>query len=176
MTGEKQKRARLLAIVDTLDGAGKVERDGMRAMIRNAPASELARIARVVAAMVRAQKTGNRARRAGEKVKAKNPQLLTIGNPSPGDIRKAIAAYRRFHGVDPDPKAFRNGDGKGILIALGELRRVDYEPRKGERRRTVWFHHFKPGAVLCTDPDGRRLVVLDRHGKQLVDFDRGIIR
>lgn len=105
----------------------------------------------------------------------RNPHLLTIGNPSP-DMAAAIRAYKRFHGIAPPPGSIKYGDGNGVLIALGELSRIDYRPRKGDRRGPIWFHHFKPGCVLCTDPAGRRLVVLDRHGKRLVDFDRGIVR
>lgn len=117
--------------------------------------------------------------RAPRETKKANPHLLTLGNPSPitgAHMRAAVAAYKRFHGVEPKPSQIHRGDGNGILIALGELCRVDYKPRRGDRRGPTWFHHFKPGAVLCTSPDGRRLVVLDRQGKRLVDFDRGIIR
>lgn len=108
-----------------------------------------------------------------------NPHLLTLGNPSEitsEHVRAAIAAYKRFHGVEPKPSQVHRGDGNGILIALGELCRIDYQPTRGQRSGPTWYHHFKPGAVLCTSPDGRRLVVLDRQGKRLVDFDRGIVR
>ena len=119
------------------------------------------------------------ARSRGAPRRKANPHLLTLGNPSKvtsEHVRAAIAAYKRFHGVEPKPGQIHRGDGNGILIALGELCRVDYKPRRGDRSGPTWFHHFKPGAVLCTSPDGRRLVVLDRHGKRLVDFDRGIVR
>jgi hypothetical protein len=128
--------------------------------------------------MQREHMARSRDQRASERRKA-NPHLLTLGNPSPvtaQHMEAARAAYRRFHGVDPKPGQIRHGDGNGILIALGELRRIDYQPRRGDRQGPTWFHHFKAGCVLCTSPDGRRLVILDRHGKRLVDFDRGIVR
>lgn len=110
---------------------------------------------------------------------SKNPQLLTIGNPSTvsaSDMRKARDAYKRFHGIEPPPQCVHVGDGKGVLIGLGEIKRIDYGPKRGHRKGPIWFHHFKPGAVLASSPDGRRLVILDPKGKVLVDWDRGIVR
>lgn len=161
------QRERLRSILDTLDGASPSTLSMLRTLIRRAPDRELPRLARIVSSMVRGQAAGTRARKG-------NPHLLTIGNPE--DIAAAVRAYERFHGVKPKPGQIHHGRGKGILIALGELDRIDYRPRRGDRAGPIWFHHFKPGCVLCTDPDGRRLVVLDRSGKRLVDFDRGIIR
>lgn len=104
----------------------------------------------------------------------KNPQLLTIGNPSKRDLAAAVRAYKQFHGVDPR-KALELG-GKGpVLVALGELREIVYQPRRGERRGPAYFHHFKPGNLLAATPDGKRLVIVDRKGRTAVDFDLGIV-
>lgn len=108
-----------------------------------------------------------------------NPALAIVGNPSPSvgaELRKAAALYRRFHGCEPPADLVRKGKGKGVWIALGELRRIDYQPRRGARRGPVWFHHFKPGCVLAASSDGKRLAIFDRKGKHMVDFDRGITR
>jgi hypothetical protein len=119
-----------------------------------------------------------KAKRAKRPAK-ENPQLLTIGNPSTvtaRELQQARAAYKRFHGIDPPPKCVHVGDGKGVLIGLGEIKRIDYGPRRGRRKGPIWYHHFAPGAVLASSPDGRRLVILDPKGKLLVDWDRGIVR
>lgn len=107
-----------------------------------------------------------------------NPQLLTIGNPaSSKELAEALAAYRRFHGCDPKVTSkVPNGEGR-VLIALGELRRIDYRPNRGDRRGPTWFHHFRPGVVLAATPDGKQLFIVDRKtGKRLVDWERGIVR
>lgn len=107
-----------------------------------------------------------------------NPQLLTIGNPaSSKELAAALKAYRRFHGCDPKQTSkVPNGEGR-VLIALGELRRIDYRPSRGDRRGPTWFHHFRPGVVLAATPDGKQLFIVDRKtGKRLVDWERGIIR
>lgn len=182
MTTAKAKRERVKAVIDSLETGGDSARL-LRRLVDRVPADELSRVGRVLAAMVRGETRMRKAKRVGEAMgrKAKkNPQLLTI-NPSKRPkkaamMANALRAYKRFHGVEPAPGAIHHGDGEGVLIGLGELTRIDYRPRKGDRRGPIWFHNFKPGCVLCTDPDGRRLVVLDRHGKRLVDFDRGIIR
>lgn len=117
--------------------------------------------------------------RMRKKKRKKNPQLLTLGNPRrvpDSELEEAFAAYRKFHGVDPSPDRVHRGGGAGVLIGLGEIKRVDYGPKRGKRKGPIWFHHFKPGCVLCTSADGRRLVILDPKGKRLVDFARGIIR
>lgn len=104
----------------------------------------------------------------------KNPQLLTVlGNPVRAEMAKAVAAYRRFHGVAP--KKMSRGGGKGVLIALGELREIVYQPRRGERRGPAFAHAFKAGNVLAVTPDGKKLVIVDRKRRKAVDFDLGIV-
>lgn len=118
-------------------------------------------------------------KKTAKKTARKNPaQLLTLGNPgvSSRDLAKAKAAYKRFHGIEPPDSVIHHGAGEGILIGLGQVHRIDYGPRRGQRKGPIWFHHFGPGCVLCTSPDGKRLVVLDTKGRKLVDFERGIIR
>lgn len=101
----------------------------------------------------------------------RNPDLLTLSNPA--DIKKAVAAYRQFHGVNP--KKATKGDGKGVLIALGELREIVYQPRRGNRTGAAYFHNFKPGNVLAVTADGKRLVIVDRKKRKAVNFDLGLI-
>ena len=110
-------------------------------------------------------------RRRGVSVKRRNPDLLTIANPT--TMRKAVDAYRQFHGVDP--KKATKGRGKGVLIALGELQEVVYRPNRGKRKGPAFFHKFKAGNVLAVTPDGKRLVIVDRDNRKAVDFDLGII-
>lgn len=103
----------------------------------------------------------------------KNPQLLVV-NPSRADLVKARAAYREFHGVEPT-KALKLG-GKGpVLVALGELREIVYQPRRGHRKGPAFFHHFKPGNLLAATTDGKRLVIIDRRNRRSVDFSLGIV-
>jgi len=103
--------------------------------------------------------------------KRRNPDLLTLSNPA--SLKKALAAYRQFHGVNP--KKATKGDGKGVLIALGELREIVYQPRRGNRTGAAYFHNFKPGNVLAVTADGKRLVIVDRKKRKAVDFDLGLI-
>lgn len=103
----------------------------------------------------------------------RNPDLVTIANPSRAELARALTAYRRFHGVDP--KKVTRGKGKGVLVALGELREIVYQPRRGQRRGPAFFHNFKPGNVLAVTADGKRLVIVDRRSRKAVDFDLGII-
>ncbi len=84
-----------------------------------------------------------------------------------------MAAYRQFHGVNPK-KAIK-GKGKGVLIALGELREVIYRPNTGKRKGPDYFHKFKRGNILAVTPDGERLVIVDPKNRKAVDFDLGII-
>lgn len=105
----------------------------------------------------------------------RNPQVLTINPSAANSLERAREAYRTFHGCDPE-KVRRIGKGKGVLIALGELLRIDYKPRRGDRKGTAWFHHFRKGAVLAGTPDGKRLFIIDREGKRAVDWARGIVR
>lgn len=106
----------------------------------------------------------------------RNPHLLTIaGNPATIDA-KAVAAYRKFHGVQPK-SAVRVGKGSGVLIALGSLVDIVYKPTRGDRRGPAWIHRFGRGAVLASTPDGSKLFIVDTKGKrQMVDWSRGIVR
>jgi len=89
-------------------------------------------------------------------------------------VAAAVRAYKQFHGVDPK-KAFKLGKRGPVLVALGELREIVYQPRRGERRGPAYFHHFKPGNLLAATADGKRLVIVDRKGRTAVDFDLGIV-
>lgn len=103
----------------------------------------------------------------------KNPQLLTI-NPTDRQVAAAVRAYRQFHGVDPK-RAIKLGPRGGVLVALGELREIVYQPRRGARKGPAYFHHFQPGNLLAATPDGKRLVIVDRKNRRAVDFDLGIV-
>lgn len=96
---------------------------------------------------------------------------MTLSNPA--SLKKALAAYRQFHGVNP--KKATKGDGNGVLIALGELREIVYQPRRGSRKGPAYFHNFKPGNVLAVTADGKRLVIVDRKKRRAVNFDLGIV-
>lgn len=105
--------------------------------------------------------------------KRRNPELLTV-NPARSGLAAALSAYQQFHGMRPQ-KATKLGNGKGVLIALGELREIVYQPRRGDRKGPAWFHKFKPGNVLAVTADGKKLVIVDRRRRRAVDFDRGIV-
>ena len=121
-----------------------------------------------------ARRKGPVQRRKKRASRRRNPELLVV-NPSTASRAKAAAAYRQFHGVNPK-KATKLGRGKGVLIALGELREIVYQPRRGNRSHgAAFFHNFKPGNVLATTPDGKKLVIVDRKGRKAVDFDLGIV-
>lgn len=111
--------------------------------------------------------------KAKRKPKRKNPDLVTISNPAGADVASAVAAYRQFHGVNPTRCS--KGSGKGVLIALGELREIVYQPKRGQRKGPAFFHKFKAGNVLAVTADGKRLVIVDRSKRKAVDFDLGII-
>lgn len=113
-------------------------------------------------------------RKGKRRARRRNPELMTVANPSRSDLTRAVAQYRRFHGVDPK-KATKLGRGKGVLIALGELRELVYQPRRGHRKGPAFFHNFKPGSVLAATPDGKKLVIVDRKNRKAVDFDLGVV-
>lgn len=117
------------------------------------------------------------AQRAYDEQKAKrrrNPDLLTVsGNPS-SKLDQATRRYRQFHGVDPERVTKLSGKGEP-LIALGELREIVYQPRRGARKGPAFFHQFKAGNVLATNAAGTKLVIVDRRKRRAVDFDLGIV-
>lgn len=114
------------------------------------------------------------AKRGTSRTGRRNPQLLTVMNPTRADLEKARKAYRQFHGVDPKRVA-KLGTRGPILIALGETREIVYQPRRGHRTGPAFFHHFKAGNVLAVTADGKRLVIVDRRKRKAVDFDLGIV-
>ncbi len=95
-------------------------------------------------------------------------------NPTRADLVKAEKAYRQFHGVNPKRVA-KLGRRGPVLIALGELREIVYQPRRGNRTGPAFFHHFRAGNVLAVTADGKRLVIVDRKKRKAVDFDLGIV-
>ena len=88
---------------------------------------------------------------------------------------EALEAYERFHGVAP--KRWRRiGDGEEVLIALGELERVIYGPKRGDRAGVGYYHDFRPGATLAASVDGKRLFMLPSKRRPFrVKWDRGIV-
>lgn len=107
-----------------------------------------------------------------------NPTILSITNPASREMTKAIAAYRKFHGVDPIRTTIRGRKGKRprkILIVLGRLVDLVYEPSRGERKRIHWIHAFGRNARLAVDPTGKHLYIIAKEGMRQVDFSRGII-
>lgn len=106
-----------------------------------------------------------------------NPLLMTVTNPrkaKAGSLEAARKAYRTFHGVEAG-KPVRFGPGNLVLLAIGDLKEIIYKPSKGDRKGPAWYHQFGKGAILATDPEGKKLYIVDRSGKIRVDFDRGII-
>lgn len=122
----------------------------------------------------RAKAARSRGRGRGAKRSKRNPNLVTITNPAKRDLQKAVDAYREFHGVDPE-SMFRLGKGNKVLVALGELKEVVYQPRRGHRKGPAFFHKFKPGNVLAVSSDGRELRIVDTKRRRAVKFDRGIV-
>ncbi len=98
----------------------------------------------------------------------------TRRNPSPtAELRQAAAAFKQFHGVNP--RKVSKGGGRGVLVSLGELREIVYQPTRGERKGPAFFHNFKAGNILAVTADGERLVIVDRKNRTAVDFDLGIV-
>ncbi len=136
-------------------------------------------LARMAKGRAKAARRRNAAKKPARKKAAKrkvrrrrNPELMTLGNPSK-DLARAVKAFRQFHGVAP--KKVTKGRGKGVLVALGELREIVYQPTRGMRKGPAFFHKFKPGNVLAVTADGKRLVIVDRKKRKAVDFDAGIV-
>ncbi len=108
-----------------------------------------------------------------------NPEILAILNPAGVDeLEKAKRAYKKFHGVAPSRVVVRGRRGKRprkVLIVLGRLIDLIYEPRRGQRKRIHWIHAFGPEVRLATDSTGRELFILGPEGVRQVDFSRGIV-
>ena len=129
-------------------------------------------------------RTGSRTRNTRTTPKARptkasrksNPELLILTNPASPELARAVKRYRKFHGVDPK-RALRRGRGKKakVLVGLGDMIEIVYEPRRGQRKRVHWFHQFKRRAILATDADGNGLYIVDPSGKVMVDFSAGIV-
>jgi hypothetical protein len=102
----------------------------------------------------------------------RNPQLAILSNPR--DLDLARKAFRQFHATDPR-EVRRIGKGRKVLVALGDLRELVYQTRRGHRRGPAWFHKFGRGSKLAATPDGRRLFIVTPKGKVAVDWKRGII-
>jgi len=129
--------------------------------------------------------TARRKKKTKARRRRRNPQVLAISNPSAAAVRagaevaKALARYREFHGEDP-PEIVRMGTRRRgqkprVLIVLGRVVDIVYEPTTGQRKRVHWIHDFGPDARLCTDPTGRELVILTGDNEPQVDFSRGIV-
>lgn len=90
-------------------------------------------------------------------------------------LRAAEKAYRRFHGVDP--ATVKKVPGRApVLVALGQLKEVVYQPTRGVRKGPAFFHVFGKGATLAATPDGKHLILVPRLGKPFkVKWDRGIV-
>ena len=102
---------------------------------------------------------------------------MVITNPtSRAELGQAVRQYRKFHGVNPK-RALRRGKGKKarVLVGLGDMVEIVYEPRRGQRKRIHWFHKFKRRAILATDDKGRGLYIVDPEGRIMVDFSAGIV-
>lgn len=119
---------------------------------------------------------------AKKKRRRRNPDLVTVlGNPAPKDLPAAARAYREFHGVDPATVVEIAGPKDRVLVSLGELREVVYQPRRGDRKGPAFFHRFGRGAVLAATPDGKHLVIVPagdvKRGRRSarVDWSRGIV-
>lgn len=153
---------------------GKAKREFLERMAKGRRKAARKRNARARKTIKRKTSTAAApARRRRRTSRRRNPELLTV-NPSASELRKAAREYQRFHGVKPK-RATKLGKGRGVLIALGELREIVYQPRRGSRRGPAWFHKFKPGNVLAVSADGKRLVIVDRRNRKAVDFDYGIV-
>jgi len=88
--------------------------------------------------------------------------------------RKAVDAFETFHG-GVEPRVRRIGKGNRVLIEIGRLREVVYQPRRGDRRGPAWVHKVR-GARLAATPDGKQLViVIDPKHPMRFDPERGIV-
>lgn len=156
---------------------GKAKRDFLQRMAKGRRAAARKRNTTKTGAARGARKKARAAaastRRRRRTSRKRNPELLTI-NPAKRELAKAVREYTRFHGVKPK-RATKLGKGRGVLVALGELREIVYQPRRGSRKGPAWFHKFRPGNVLAVTADGKRLVIVDRKNRKAVDFDYGIV-
>lgn len=134
---------------------------------------------RVVAAMAKGGKSRRNPSKATKRQatrRRKNPDLLTMaGNPASPAMAKAAAAYRQFHGCEPQ-KIRRIGNGSGVLVSLGDLLEIVYKAKRGDRKGPAWWHKFGKGSVLASTPDGKHLFILNPKGtRTAVDWQRGIV-
>lgn len=125
--------------------------------------------------------TGARSRHAGVHYATATPDVprggagLRRANPSSAAMAAALRAYREFHGVEPQKQRQVAGSAP-VLVALGQLREVVYQPTRGDRKGPAFFHRFGRGAWLAATPDGKSLVLVPAAGKPFrVKWDRGIV-
>lgn len=108
-----------------------------------------------------------------------NPEILSIVNPAQeAELRRAYAQYRKFHGTEPTtltPRGRKGARQRKILIVLGRVVDIIYEPRTGQRKRIHWVHSFGRDARLATDASGKHLYIVGKQGQVQVDFSRGIV-
>jgi len=121
-----------------------------------------------------------------QKVAAKMRKFYNSRNPiREGSKRNPESLYESFHGVSPTRKTkVYYEPPPSELIAIGELKQLNYQPRVGKRNRTEYYHRggdlgdktIKVNAVLATDKEGKYLYIVKRNkGKYPIFTERGIL-
>ena len=103
----------------------------------------------------------------------KNPALVVSANPAGYEeaLGSAVADFEAFHGTEPKVR----GSGFPILVEVGRLREVVYEPTHGERSGVEWFHQFEASSLYATE-DGKELWIVPDEGEPMrFDPERGIV-
>ena len=126
------------------------------------------------------------ARREGEHYADSILGTYSTKDINPKDKVNPIDLYKSFHGVpvsrktkvyyEPPPRE---------IIAIGDLRQINYQPRKGKHKSTEFYHKsgdvgtamLKTNLILATDKAGKHLYLVrkTRNSKYPVFTDRGII-
>jgi len=90
-----------------------------------------------------------------------------------GELERATDTFRMWHGFDPEKLVPVNVYSRRMpkhLVALGKVRRIDYDSNKWEGRTVTYTHSTKrPYPTLATDPEARSLYLVGGRMKPTAD-------
>ena len=109
------------------------------------------------------------------------PSCGVVYNP----IRNPEGLYEAFHDVAPVRKTkVYYEPPPSELIAIGQLRQINYQPIRGKHSKTEFFHRggdlgdrtIKVNTILATDKQGKNLYIVKKSkGKYPMFSSRGIL-
>lgn len=96
-----------------------------------------------------------------------------------------VSLYQSFHGVPESHKTkVYYEEPPKELIGIGELKQLNYQPRRGQHHATEFFHKsgdtgsvmLRTNMILATDPEGKNLYLVKKSKSKRPYFSsRGII-